>query len=246
MYSSVELVDPVEYSRAFSLHYYDRDHLRCFLSTCLLFLVRMGPYEALKEVQEHYYESIDIKHRKMVDKGKSGIECNLQVETILASFGDIGSVVRSSSGVSIPSQFDMSLDLEATHFDLLVLGAGSIDKSDKTSMNYLKYHHDRGGSILTVCTGASFVAELGLLNGTEATTNSLFIDTYRKEYPEVRWMDLADNLERRFVRSTPQITTTAGITAGIDGTLYQIQEWCGEEVAEATRQCLEWPLPIHD
>ena len=146
----------------------------------------MGPYEALKEVQEHYYESIDIKHRKMVDKGKSGIECNLQVETILASFGDIGSVVRSSSGISIPSQFDMSLDLEATHFDLLVLGAGSIDKSDKTSMNYLQNHHDWGGSILAVCTGASYAALLGLLDWTEATTNSLFLEEFRKDYPGVQ------------------------------------------------------------
>jgi transcriptional regulator GlxA family with amidase domain len=127
---------------------------------------------------------------------------------------------------------------------LLVLGADALDASDQSAMEYLKAHHDVGGSILTVCTGAKFVASLGLLDGAEATTNSLFLETFAADYPRVEWVSLADNTQRRFVRSTKQIVTTAGITAGIDGSLEQIYEWCGFEVAEAIRECLEWPLPI--
>jgi len=88
------------------------------------------------------------------------------------------------------------------------------------------------------------VASLGLLDGAEATTNSLFLETFKSDYPHVLWVSLADNTQRRFVRSTKQIVTTAGITAGIDGSLEQIYEWCGFEVAEAIRECLEWPLRI--
>ena len=167
----------------------------------------LGPYEALKEVQEHYYSKVDIEHRRWKNDADSGIQCNnnsnnnnnsgdrttLEVEVYLASFET--NSVRSSSGV-------------------------------------------------TVCTGASYAALLGLLDGATATTNSLFLDRFRMDYPTVTWMSLADNTNRRFVRSTNSIVTTAGITAGIDGILDAIQKWCGWEVAEATRQCLEWPLSI--
>ena len=97
---------------------------------------------------------------------------------------------------------------------------------------------------MSVCTGASVPAKLGLLDGVNATSNSLFLDGFRAEYPAVNWISLADDLDTRFIRSTPQITTCAGITAGIDGALHQIGEWCGHDVAEATRQCLEWPLAL--
>jgi transcriptional regulator GlxA family with amidase domain len=217
----------------------------------------LGPYEALKEVQEHYYSKVDIEHRRWKNDADSGIQCNnnnnsgdrttLVVEVYLASFET--NSVRSSSGVPIVPEFDLSMDPEANHFDLLVLGAGSLGEASYTDpttaeMQYVQQHHDRGGSIVTVCTGASYAALLGLLDGATATTNSLFLDRFRMDYPTVTWMSLADNTNRRFVRSTNSIVTTAGITAGIDGILDAIQKWCGWEVAEATRQCLEWPLSI--
>jgi transcriptional regulator GlxA family with amidase domain len=158
--------------------------------------------------------------------------------------------VRSSSGVALAPEFDLSMDHEGGYFDMIVLGAGSLGdtSNDPTTtaagMKYLQKHHDAGGLIMTVCNGASCVASLGLLDGAIATTNSLFLDQFRADYPKVRWISLADNTERRFVRSTDKIVTTAGITAGIDGMLDTIEEWCGWEVAEATRQCLEWPLSI--
>eukprot|EP00535_Pseudo-nitzschia_heimii_P010909 CAMPEP_0197195574 /NCGR_PEP_ID=MMETSP1423-20130617/31415_1 /TAXON_ID=476441 /ORGANISM="Pseudo-nitzschia heimii, Strain UNC1101" /LENGTH=62 /DNA_ID=CAMNT_0042649241 /DNA_START=89 /DNA_END=274 /DNA_ORIENTATION=+ len=37
----------------------------------------MGPYEALKEVQNRYYSSVDLKHRTWIDDGSdSGIQCH--------------------------------------------------------------------------------------------------------------------------------------------------------------------------
>ena len=236
----------------------------------------LGPYEALKEVQEHYYSNVDIEQRTWKKDGDSGIQCNsnnnnnnynndnnggdsatatttttatthLEVEVYLASFET--NSVQSSSGVPLVPGFDLSVDPEANYFDLLVLGAGSLGQASYTDpatkeMEYVKHHHDQGGSIMTVCTGASYAARLGLLDGATATTHSLFLDQFRVEYPNTRWISLADHRDRRFVRSTDTIVTTAGITAGIDGILDQIEGWCGWEVAEATRQCLEWPLSI--
>ena len=95
-----------------------------------------------------------------------------------------------------------------------------------------------------VCTGARVPASLGLLDGLNATTNSLFLASFQQTYPAVNWVSLFDDTKQRFIASSPQITTCAGITAGIDGTLAQIAAWCGHDVAEATRECLEWPLQL--
>jgi len=205
----------------------------------------MGPFEALKEVQNRYYKTIDLKRHTGIDDDNfdSGIRCRngtLDIKVVLASFGK--KTVVSSSGIQIQSQFDLLQNNTITKFDLLVLGAGSVNEFDATSLEYLKHHHDQGGSILTVCTGAKYAAMLGFLDHQTATTNSLFLQRFRTLFPLTHWISLADNLQQRFVVSTPQITTTAGITAGIDGILYQIYQWCGWEVAEATRECLEWPL----
>jgi len=203
----------------------------------------LGPFEALKQVQGHYYASIDIRNRRWDREGASGIQCSngdLEVEVVLASFRT--SAVEASSGVVLEPHFDLAQDPSAIHFDLLVLGHGSVDLADERSMAYVRNHHKNGGMLMTVCTASNVPAALGLLDQKEASTNSLVLEAYRAAFPSVRWVSLADNREQRFVQSTDRILTTAGITAGIDGTLHLVREWCGNEVAEATRECLEWPL----
>ena len=104
--------------------------------------------------------------------------------------------VRSSSGISIVPEFDLADDPEALPFDLVILGAGAIEYSNNSNskwntnsnnrdtaaaaaMEYVQNHHDRGGRILTVCTGAYYVAALGLLDGSGyTTTNNNNITSY--------------------------------------------------------------------
>ena len=50
---------------------------------------------------------------------------------------------------------------------------------------------------MSVCTGARVPAKLGLLDGVDATSNSLFLDEFRSEYPAVNWIGLADDLDTR-------------------------------------------------
>ena len=97
-----------------------------------------------------------------------------------------------------------------------------------------------------VCVGSDILASLGLLDGREATTNSLLLWRSRKQWPMVRWVDLRDDIDRRFIVSQPpeRILTTAGVTAGIDGALHYVSSWFGQHVAEAVREFVEWPLPL--
>ena len=200
----------------------------------------LGPYETLKEVQNRYYRKINLTDHAWGERG--GIQCDggrTAVSVEFAASGD-GSVA-ASSGVAISPEFDIDADAGAERFDLVVIGAGVTTRAVE---DYVRRHHARGGLILSVCTGAAVPASLGLLDGLKATTNSLFLDSFRTTYPNVDWISLFDDTRRRYIVSSPQITTCAGITAGIDGALSQIGAWCGHDVAEATRECLEWPLPL--
>ena len=90
------------------------------------------------------------------------------------------------------------------------------------------------------------LASLGLLDGREATSNTLLLWRLREQFPRVTWLSLLDNVKRRFVVSEGpnRILTTAGVTAGIDGALHFVSAWAGEDVAEAVREFIEWPLQL--
>ncbi|MFL6721676.1 MAG: DJ-1/PfpI family protein [Sphingomonas sp.] len=72
---------------------------------------------------------------------------------------------------------------------------------------YLKFLRDmaaRGKLILSVCTGASKLAQAGLLDGLEATSHHDFVDGFQKTYPKVSWIR-----DRAYVHSAPMIYTAA-------------------------------------
>ena len=199
----------------------------------------MGPYETLKEVENRYYDHISLTSHEWGNG--SGIECNNDTAVTVAFAASGNRSVAASSGVTIAPEFDLDGDASAERFDLLVVPAGV--RTPATD-DYVRRHHARGGALLTVCTGAAVPAALGLLDGLEATSNTLFLDSFREAYPNTTWVSLYDDERRRYVESSPLITTCAGITAGIDGALSRVAAWCGHDVAEATRECLEWPLPL--
>ena len=45
---------------------------------------------------------------------------------------------------------------------------------------------------MSVCTGARTLAQLGLLDGRDATTNTLLLADYERSFPKVRWTSLFD------------------------------------------------------
>jgi transcriptional regulator GlxA family with amidase domain len=87
---------------------------------------------------------------------------------------------------------------------------------------------------MSVCTGAFILGHAGLLDGLSATTYHRRFDQFEKTFPKVK---LVRNV--RFVENE-QISTSAGLSAGIDLALRVVERYFGRDIAAATAANLEY------
>ena len=86
----------------------------------------------------------------------------------------------------------------------------------------------------SVCTGAFVLGKAGLLDGLEVTTHYGSIDRLGELYPKA-----AVKRGRRFV-DNGHVVTTAGISAGIDGSLHVVARLLGRRIADQTANYMEY------
>jgi putative intracellular protease/amidase len=86
----------------------------------------------------------------------------------------------------------------------------------------------------SVCTGAFVLARAGMLDNLEVTTFHGAIEGLRKEVPNARVED-----GRRFV-DNGHVVTTAGISAGIDGSLNVVARLLGRRIADQVAMYMEY------
>jgi transcriptional regulator GlxA family with amidase domain len=79
--------------------------------------------------------------------------------------------------------------------------------------------------LVSICTGAFLLAEAGLLDGLRATTHWAYCDRLAADYPKI---DVEP--DRIFLREN-SISTSGGITSGIDLALSLVEEDWGREIA---------------
>lgn len=88
--------------------------------------------------------------------------------------------------------------------------------------------------VLSVCTGSLILGKAGLLDGLSATTHFLAVDGMRQAAPNTdlrpteRWVD------------NGKVITSAGISAGIDMSLYVVGKLLGKEVADETARYMQY------
>ncbi|WP_437580680.1 GlxA family transcriptional regulator [Sorangium sp. So ce887] len=104
--------------------------------------------------------------------------------------------------------------------------------SEARLVRWLRRHHGRVPTIVSICTGAFVLGEAGLLEGRRVTTHWRFLDDLRARFPGARVVD-----EGIFVRDG-RLWTSAGITTGIDLTLALVEEDHGHRVAMAVAKNL--------
>src|SRR5512132_40205 len=93
-------------------------------------------------------------------------------------------------------------------------------------LDALRAVHERGGRVVSVCSGAFLLAQTGLLDGRRATTHWMYTSEFTGLYPAV-------DVDRDvlFVDAGDGIYTSAGTAAGIDLCLHIVRLDHGADVA---------------
>jgi transcriptional regulator GlxA family with amidase domain len=86
--------------------------------------------------------------------------------------------------------------------------------------------------VASICTGAFFLADAGVLDGRRATTHWYVARELRKRYPNIRMEE-----DRIFIIDG-SVWTSAGMTAGVDLALAMVEKDLGAEVARAVARKL--------
>ncbi|WP_433300818.1 GlxA family transcriptional regulator [Actinoplanes sp. CA-030573] len=134
-----------------------------------------------------------------------------------------GAPIRTSSGLKITPGHETS-DKPDT---LVVPGGAGTKQPPPEVIDWLRRNGHKPKRVMSVCTGAFLLAEAGLLDDRRATTHWQYCESLRTRHPEI---DV--DPEPIFVRDG-RISTSAGVTTGIDLALALVEEDRGRDVALA-------------
>jgi transcriptional regulator GlxA family with amidase domain len=131
--------------------------------------------------------------------------------------------VPTSTGFSVTAPYGLDVLDEAD--TIVVPGFHPYLEPPAYACDALRRAADRGTRIASVCIGAFALAAAGLLDGRVATTHWQHADDFRQRYPQV---SLNPDI---LYADEGQFLTSAGISAGIDLSLYMVRLDYGADVA---------------
>jgi len=149
-----------------------------------------------------------------------------------------GGAVVTGAGLPVATeslaQFEAKLgDGERIH--TLVAPGGSISERFVTNpalVDWIRERAPQAQRVCSVCTGAFYLAEAGLLDGLRVTTHWAWAEQLQRAYPA-----LQVDPDPIFIRQG-RIWTSAGVTAGIDLALALVEEDLGHQKAIAVARQL--------
>jgi transcriptional regulator GlxA family with amidase domain len=143
---------------------------------------------------------------------------------------------------AVQSHYGLSFNPDCTLLDspppdIIIIPGGIGTKAALNQLQILAWIQSKGyhaDLILSVCTGALLLAKVGLLDGLVATTHHLALDQLQAMAPQTTVVS-----NQRFV-DNGKIITAAGISAGIDMSLYIVAKLLGDSKALKTAQYMEY------
>jgi transcriptional regulator GlxA family with amidase domain len=165
--------------------------------------------------------------------GESG-ERPFEVYTVAEKAGP----VRARNGLSINPGYTIE---DCPQADILLLPGGQGTRQqihNERLIRWIQAQAERVELLLSVCTGALLLAKADLLKGLSATTHFRAFDELRALAPDTTLCP-----DERYI-DNGKIVLSAGISAGIDMSLYVVGRLLGEERASATARYMQydyWP-----
>ncbi|MET1028787.1 MAG: DJ-1/PfpI family protein [Dongiaceae bacterium] len=142
--------------------------------------------------------------------------------------------VSTIGGLQVTPDHDLA-SCPAADILLVPGGMGSrVAMTDEHVLAWIGRQAKQAEIVASICTGALLLGRLGLLDGLRATTHWSAIDLLRKTAPKAEVVT-----ETRYV-DNGRIVTSAGISAGIDMSLYLVGRLCGTEAAAKVAHQMEY------
>lgn len=135
-----------------------------------------------------------------------------------------GKTVSSTGGVKISVERGFE---KLDEFGTVVIPGWPVDRTDipqQLSVS-LRALHARGGRLIAICGGSFLLAELGLLDGKQATTHWQYSERFQQRFPKVDYQ--GDVL----YTYSKQLFTSAGSSAGMDLCLHIVRHDFGHRIA---------------
>jgi transcriptional regulator GlxA family with amidase domain len=143
---------------------------------------------------------------------------------LISTYGGLSLLPKVSIGERLP-------------FDLLIIPGGyGIDQLlENTELrSWLDFYKNFGTRIASVCTGAFLLAAWGYLDGLEITTHHGDLESLKALHPKTNVLAGV-----RFI-DQGQFLTSGGVSAGIDLSLYLVEQFCGKAAEEVCKNRMEW------
>ena len=156
--------------------------------------------------------------------------CNIPYEISLIS--STGGPVLCCAGLSVETLGPE----KAGHGDTVVVVGGPeahvFKQQQIATISLLKSLAATTKRIASICTGAFYLAEAGILDGHRATTHWRWAPLLQSRFPSV-----SVDADRIYVKDR-KVWTSAGVTAGIDMALALIEADCGLDVSKSVARDL--------
>lgn len=133
-----------------------------------------------------------------------------------------GGLVKSSLGYSVMTdRFDVG------GFDTVIIGGvmGGVYSASTALIDYLRGAVKNTRRVASMCTGAFFLAQAGVLDDRRATTHWAHARNLQTTFPKIKVEE-----DRIFIVDGP-VWTSAGMTAGTDLAVSMVENDLGAEVA---------------
>lgn len=141
--------------------------------------------------------------------------------------------IATSSGLPIVA--GRSIRQASGPVDTLIVAGGQGTRAavaDARLVSWIRRTAPRARRVASVCSGAFLLGEAGLLDGRRATTHWAVCDALQRRYPKARVEH-----DPIFVRDG-KVSTSAGVTAGMDLALELVEEDGGRDLALAVARWL--------
>jgi transcriptional regulator GlxA family with amidase domain len=142
--------------------------------------------------------------------------------------------IKSVNGLRVEPEYNFE---NHPPIDVLVIPGGVGTKTEmekEVVLNWLKQNYEASKITMSVCSGARLLGKLGLLDNLEATTHHEVLEHLKEIAPKAILKE-----RQRFI-DTGKIMTSAGISAGIDLSLYVVEKFYGPEIRKKTMVYMEY------